>query len=125
MDKRYERLAKKQFHQLLRSDGIIINLQYDIAPVDATNKLWTTGQVQYKNNIKALYQVVSNLNIAQFQYANVKIGKYIFYVDYDLVSLKDTKNIKIFWRSDTFNIDKAIPDGALSDGFLNWMLVQA
>lgn len=115
---------KKDFYKALASPlAATITIEYN-SPVDSNQSLWDS-QLNIKTyvNVKALYDIVSNLNIEKYRYAHIQTGKVIFYIsnEYDL---SNATNIKILWAGQIYDIDKAIPHQQLGNECLCQMLIQ-
>lgn len=114
---------KKDFKKALASPlAATITIEYNL-PADEESLWDDIGTIQRHENVKALTDVVSNLNIEKYRYAHIQTGKIIFYIsnDYDL---SNAKNIKIYWAGQIYDIDKAIPHQQLGDEYLCQMLIQ-
>lgn len=115
---------KKHFKNALKSEfAIIVNITYE--ENNASGDLWweTDTEVGSYENVRVLYDVVDELNLKKYPYADVQNGKTLFFVPFEY-NLIGKKNIKVIWNNDTYIIKKMNKHQPLGNEYLCQLLIQ-
>ena len=119
--KAYKQL-KKNFAKIIKESETLIDIYYN--EPGNTNSGWNTvGERKSYYGIKAIIDIVNNLNIGIYKWANIEVGKAIFYIPLDC-DLDDKTNIEVFWNEMKYPIQRAVPYIPLGQEFLCQILVQ-
>jgi hypothetical protein len=95
----------------------VITLQYDTAPPGTTGDVWSTGIPWRYENIRVLQKIISPYSNYEEKFANIAVGKSLFYFAYDpKYEFRGKKNFIIIWDHRRYSIDRIIPDIPLSTG---------
>jgi len=111
---------------MLKSDlAQTISIIFETPVGDKGLSVWGEHKTFEKSyeNIGCIVDVVDNLNIERYRWANVKIGTVIFYISND-VDLDDKLNITVEWNGKRYRVETPINHQPLGDAFMAKMLVQ-
>lgn len=119
---------KRDYKEQLRNSQTLITITYRDRPVGVTGDLWQESQgiLGTYENVKALYEIVTNLTYKSYPFSEVAIGKVIFRIDFDGYNFDNGRRfIKVFYNDQKFEIDKAMKMVDFGNGkFLAWFLIQ-
>lgn len=115
---------KRAFNKAIKSEfAIIVDIEYE--ELLSPSELWDSENsiINRYENVRVLYDNIDDLNIKKYPYADIKIGKTIFFVplDYNLIN---KKNIKVIHNERIYRIAYAIPHQPLGNSYLCQILVQ-
>jgi hypothetical protein len=125
--KSLERQMKRDMEKTLALGfNPVITIEYQTKPPEAMNDLWQTGITWRYEDVRALIKVVSPFNVVEEKYANIAVGKTMFFIKYDLkYDFRNKKNFCVIYNHAKYPIDKIFPDVQLSDGnFLYYCLIE-
>ena len=113
---------RRDYRRLVKRVGITIDISFK-TPVGDSGGWGGTFENGGYANVKCLNDIVDDLNIKKYAYAEVQGGKNLFFIplEYDL---EGKKEIKVIWNNNVYRIRKAIPHQPLGDGFLCQLLIQ-
>ena len=125
--KALERQMKRDMKEALALGfNPVITIEYQTAPPGVTNDLWSAGIPWQYEDVRALIKIVSPFNSIEEKFANVAVGKTVFYIKYDLkYDFRNKKNFVVIYDHKRYSIDKIFSDVQLSDGsYLYYCLIE-
>jgi hypothetical protein len=94
-------------------------------PGETNTQTWTVGIGETYSDIPCLNETLNQYNIKSLPFANIVVGKNIFFIDYNVMDLTAKKKITVtFNNGSRFIIDKATPMVKLPNGYLAWCLIE-
>lgn len=135
MSKRFTRRIKKDYRKLFNNALTpVISVSYieDIVTEETgegggetTSSFWSSKPATRSDGFdtKAIIEIVTNLNIHKYRYADIDAGKVIFYIPVDF-DLSDKRDVRVVWQDKEYRIRRVVPDGFLGDEPAYQVLIQ-
>lgn len=115
------KVIRSDFKRAIRKLGITVDITYETP--ESSSGWGEIGVPGESLGVKCLNDIVSDLNIKKYPYAEIQSGKNLFFVPWDY-DLTEKQNIKVLWNSKSYFIKKVVPHQPLGDEFLCQLLIQ-